>query len=44
MAMGQTTELRILAKARYAHAAELRPRLQALVHERLAAAQVQLAD
>jgi moderate conductance mechanosensitive channel len=43
-AMGQTTELRILAKARFAHAAELRPRLQALIQERLTAAQVELAD
>jgi small-conductance mechanosensitive channel len=42
--MGQSSELRILAKARFAHAAELRPRLQALIHQRLAAAQVELAD
>jgi moderate conductance mechanosensitive channel len=43
-AMGQSCELRILVKARFAHAAELRPRLQALIQQRLAAAQVELAD
>lgn len=43
-AMGKSCELHILAKARFAHAAELRPRLQALIQQRLAAAQVELAD
>jgi moderate conductance mechanosensitive channel len=42
--IGRTCELHIVAKARFAHAAELRPRLQALIHQRLAAAQVELAD
>lgn len=42
--MGQSSELQVIAKARFAHAAELRPKLQALIHQRLAAAQVELAD
>src|SRR5690606_13844679 len=43
-ALGQTTELELLAKARFGKAAEMRPRMQALVHERLANAQISLAD
>lgn len=41
--IGEQTELTLIAKARFAMAAEMRPRLLALVHERLAAADVDLA-
>lgn len=43
-AIGQQTELTLLAKARYAMGAEMRPKLLALVHERLNEAGIQLAD
>lgn len=43
-AMGQQTELTLLAKARFGMGAEMRPRLLALVHERLQEAGIQLAD
>lgn len=42
--MGQQTELTLLAKARFGMGAEMRPRLLALVHERLQEAGIQLAD
>lgn len=42
-AMGQQTELTILAKARFGKGAEMRPRLLTLVHERLAEAGMELA-
>jgi small conductance mechanosensitive channel len=41
--IGQQTELTLLAKARFGTAAELRPRLLALVQERLAEAEITLA-
>ena len=41
--LGETAELRIHAKARYAHGAELRLRIMMLVEERLSAAGVGLA-
>lgn len=41
--IGQQTELTLLAKAKYAMGAEMRPRLLALVHERLNEAGIQLA-
>lgn len=41
--IGQTTELTLLAKARFGKAAEMRPRLLALVQERLAEARIELA-
>ncbi|MBK7915929.1 MAG: mechanosensitive ion channel family protein [Chloroflexi bacterium] len=40
--MGQQTELTLVAKARFGKAAEMRPRLLALVQERLAEAGIQL--
>ena len=43
-AMGQQTELTLLAKAAFGKGAELRPRLLALVHERLAEAGIELAS
>ncbi|MBK8903825.1 MAG: mechanosensitive ion channel family protein [Anaerolineaceae bacterium] len=43
-ALGQQTELTLVAKAKYAMGAEMRPRLLALVHERLNEAGIQLAD
>ena len=43
-AIGQQTELTLLAKAKYAMGAEMRPRLLALVHERLNEAGIQLAE
>ena len=43
-AIGQQTELTLLAKAKYAMGAEMRPRLLALVHERLNEAGIHLAD
>lgn len=42
-AMGQQTELTLLAKARFGTAAELRPHLLALVQEKLAEAEITLA-
>lgn len=42
--IGQQAELTILAKARFGMAAEMRPRLQALVQERLADAGIELID
>lgn len=42
--IGQQTELTLLAKAKYAMGAEMRPKLLALVHERLNEAGIQLAD
>ncbi len=42
--LGQQTELTLVAKAKYAKGAEMRPRLLALVHERLNEAGIQLAD
>ncbi len=43
-AIGQQTELTLLAKARFGKAAEMRPRLLALVQERLSLADIELAD
>jgi hypothetical protein len=42
--IGQQTELTLLAKARFGQAAEMRPRLLALAQQRLAEANVDLAD
>ena len=42
--IGQQTELTLLAKARFGQAAEMRPRLLALVQERLAEHGIELAD
>jgi len=42
--MGQQTELTLVAKARFGMGAEMRPRLLALVHERLQEADVQLVN
>jgi small-conductance mechanosensitive channel len=42
--IGQQTELTLLAKARFGQAAEMRPRLLALVQERLSEADINLAD
>jgi small conductance mechanosensitive channel len=42
--IGQQTELTLVAKAKYAMGAEMRPKLLALVHERLNEAGVNLAD
>ena len=42
--IGQQTELTLLAKARFGQAAEMRPRLLALVQERLSEAGIGLAD
>jgi small conductance mechanosensitive channel len=42
--IGQNTDLTLLAKARFGHAAEMRPRLLALVQEKLAEADIQLVD
>jgi small conductance mechanosensitive channel len=42
--LGQQTELTILAKARFGQAAEMRPKLLALIHERLAEAGIQPVD
>jgi small-conductance mechanosensitive channel len=42
--MGQQTELTLIAKARFGQAAEMRPRLLALMQERLAEIDVVLAD
>lgn len=41
--ISQNAELKILAKAKYGHGAEMRPRMQALIQERLAAGDVELA-
>jgi hypothetical protein len=43
-ALGAHTELTLLAKASFGQAAELRPRLLALVQERLAEADIVLVD
>jgi small conductance mechanosensitive channel len=42
--LGQQTELTILAKARFGQAAETRPRLLALIQERLVSAGIELVD
>lgn len=42
--IGQTTELTLVAKARFGAAAEMRPRLLALVHERLSEAEIHLVS
>ena len=42
--IGQQTVLTLLAKARFGQAAEMRPRLLALVQERLAEAGIALVD
>ncbi|MEZ4593887.1 MAG: mechanosensitive ion channel family protein [Chloroflexota bacterium] len=42
--IGQQTELTLVAKAKYAMGAEMRPRLLALVHERLNEAGIHLVD
>ena len=42
--IGERTELTLVAKARYGKAAEMRPRLLALVHERLAEVGIALTD
>ena len=42
--IGQQTELTLLAKARFGKAGQMRPRLLALVHERLAEAAITLTD
>ncbi|MEZ4767635.1 MAG: mechanosensitive ion channel family protein [Caldilineales bacterium] len=42
--IGQTTDLTLLAKARFGKAAEMRPRLLALVQERLAEAGIELVS
>ncbi|MGD8967646.1 MAG: mechanosensitive ion channel [Anaerolineae bacterium] len=42
--LGQQAELTLLAKARFGRAAEMRPRLLAFVHERLAAADIALKE
>lgn len=42
--LGQQTELTILAKARFGQAALMRPKLLALIQERLAEASIQLVD
>lgn len=41
--LGQQTDLKLLAKARWGRGAEMRPRLLALIHEHLAEAGVELA-
>lgn len=43
-AVAQNIEIKILAKARYGKAAEMRPRLQAFVQEHLAEAGIELAE
>jgi len=42
--IGQQTALTLLARARFGKAAEMRPRLLALVHERLAEADIQMTS
>jgi len=42
--IGKRAELTLVAKARFGHAADLRPQLLALVHERLAEEEINLAD
>lgn len=42
--IGQHTELTIIAKARFGKAAEMRPRLLALIHDQLQAAQIELVE
>jgi len=41
--MGSHAELRIIARAKFGHGAEMRPRMQALIQERLSDAGVELA-
>lgn len=41
--IGQSAELKVIAKARYGHGAVMRPRMQALLQERLADGGVELA-
>lgn len=41
--LGQTTDLKLLAKARWGRGAEMRPHLLALIHQRLAEAGVEMA-
>ncbi len=43
-AIGESTELTLIGKARFGHGAEMRPRLLAFIQERLSAEGVQLAD
>ncbi|HSM57259.1 MAG TPA: mechanosensitive ion channel domain-containing protein [Candidatus Sulfomarinibacteraceae bacterium] len=43
-ALGESTELTLLSKARFGHAAEMRPRLLAFIQGRLAEQDIQLAD
>jgi small conductance mechanosensitive channel len=43
-AIGESTELSLVGKARFGAAAEMRPRVLALVQERMAEAGIQLAD
>lgn len=43
-AMGESTELTLVSKARFGHAAEMRPRLLAFIQGRLAEQDIQLAD
>ncbi len=43
-AIGKHTELTLLAKARFGKAAEMQPRMQALLHERFALAGISLED
>jgi len=42
--IGQTAELTLLAKARFGQAAEMRPRLQALVHKALESEEISLVN
>ncbi len=41
--MGHSTELKVIAKAKFGHGAEMRPRMQALIQEHLAEGGVDLA-
>ncbi len=43
-AVGKHTELTLIARARFGKAAEMRPRMLTLVHDRLAAAGIELVD
>lgn len=43
-AIGQNAELKVLAKAKYGHGAAMRPRMQALIQERLDDAGIELAN
>ena len=42
--IGQDTELTLLARARFGKSAEMRPRMLALVQERLAEVGIELVD